>query len=246
MQVMPKPVPIEQHFRRRQMRVLIVDDEPRMAALIRQGLEEEAYALDVVGNGAEVLDWVQSATYDIILLDIMLPGMNGLDVCRQLRAAGYTMPILMLTARDTMPDKVKGLDSGADDYLVKPFAIEELTARLRALARREGPSKTNELTVGDLVLDTATKRARRGGVPLEELTAKEYVLLETLMRHPHQILSRDQIIEHVWNMEYASGSKLIEVYIHLLRKKIDAGYDEKLIQTVRGLGYRIGSDETPT
>ncbi|MCG3212694.1 MAG: Transcriptional activator protein CopR [Anaerolineae bacterium] len=225
------------------MRILVVEDEPRMAALIRQGLEEEAYAVDVVGNGAEVLDWVETAGYDIILLDIMLPGMNGLDVCRLLRAKGYAMPILMLTARDTLPDKVQGLDSGADDYLVKPFAIEELTARLRALARRDGPSKTLELRVGDLVLDTATKRARRGGVPLEELTAKEYALLETLLRHPNQVLTRDQIIDHVWNMEFESGSKLIEVYIHSLRKKIDDGRAEKLIQTVRGLGYRIGRDE---
>jgi DNA-binding response OmpR family regulator len=215
-----------------------------MAALIRQGLEEEAYAVDVVGNGAEVLDWVETARYDLILLDIMLPGMDGLDVCRLLREKGYAMPILMLTARDTLPDKVLGLDSGADDYLVKPFAIEELTARLRALARRDGPSKTTELRVGDLVLDTATKRARRGDVLLEELTAKEYALLETLMRHPNQVLTRDQIIDHVWNMEFESGSKLIEVYIHSLRKKIDEGHAEKLIRTVRGLGYRMGRDES--
>jgi len=228
------------------MRVLVVEDEPRMAALIRQGLEEESYAVDVVGNGAEALEWVESAGYNIILLDIMLPGMNGLDVCRLLRSKGYTMPILMLTARDTLPDKVTGLDAGADDYLVKPFAIEELTARLRALARREGPSKTLELSVGDLVLDTATKRARRGNNAVETLTSKEYILLETLMRHPDQVLTRDQIIDHVWNMEFESGSKLIEVYIHSLRKKIDEGYDEKLIQTVRGMGYRIGRNESPT
>lgn len=226
------------------MRILVVEDEPRMAALIRQGLEEEAYAVDVVGNGAEVLDWVQSAAYNLILLDIMLPGIDGVEVCRQLRAKGYKMPILMLTARDRLTDKIEGLDSGADDYLIKPFAIEELTARLRALARREGPSKTTELSVGDLVLDTATKRARRGSDPVEELTAKEYALLETLLRHPNQVLTRDQIIDHVWNMEFESGSKLIEVYIHSLRKKIDEGHDEKLIQTVRGLGYRIGRDES--
>lgn len=221
------------------MRILIVEDEPRMAALIRQGLEEEAYAVDVVGNGREVLPWVQSADYDIILLDIMLPGMNGVDVCRQLRGEGFTMPIIMLTARDTMPDKIKGLDSGADDYLVKPFAIEELTARLRALARREGPSKSNKLVIADLSLDPATKLAQRGSAVIE-LTAKEYALLETLMRHPQQVLSREQIIEHVWNMEFESGSKLIEVYISNLRKKIDDGHPIKLLHTVRGLGYRIG------
>ena len=225
------------------MRVLVVEDEPRMAQLIRQGLEEEAYAVDVVDNGRDVLLWAQSAAYDIILLDIMLPGMNGLDVCRQLRAEGFIMPILMLTARDTLPDKVKGLDSGADDYLVKPFAIEELTARMRALLRRDSPDKSALLTVGDLTLNPATKLARRGEQVIE-LTAKEYSLLETLMRHPNQVLSRDQIIEHVWDMEFESGSKLIEVYIYALRKKIDVGRDNKLIQTVRGMGYRIGDHET--
>ena len=221
------------------MRILVVEDEPRMAALIQQGLEEEAYAVDVVENGRDVQLWVESASYDMVLLDIMLPGLSGLDVCRQLRAAGHTMPILMLTARDTLPDKVKGLDSGADDYLVKPFAIEELTARMRALARREAPVKTAVLTIANLTLDPATKLAQRGGHVIE-LTAKEYALLETLMRHPNQILSREQIIDHVWNMEFETGSKLIEVYISNLRKKIDADHAPKLIHTVRGLGYRIG------
>lgn len=224
------------------MRVLVVEDEPRMAALIRQGLEEDAYAVDVVGNGLEVFDWVQAAAYDMLVLDIMLPGMNGIEVCRQLRAKGYMMPILMLTAHDTLQDKVKGLDSGADDYLIKPFAIEELTARLRALSRREGPSKTIELRVGDLILDTATKRAHRGDISFD-LTGKEYMLLETLMRHPGQVLSREQIIAHVWDMDFDSGSKLIEVYIHALRKKLDEGFGEKLIHTIRGLGYRISDNE---
>jgi DNA-binding response OmpR family regulator len=221
------------------MRVLVVEDEPRMAALIKQGLEEEAYAVDVVGDGSEVLDWIQTAEYDVVLLDIMLPGLNGIEVCRLLRAKGYAMPVLMLTARDATADKVQGLDSGADDYLVKPFAIEELTARLRALVRREGPAKTPTLQIGDLILDTATRRAQRGG-KIIDLTAKEYALLETLMRHPGQVLTRDQIINHVWDMEFSAGSKLIEVYIYALRKKIDDGHDVKLIQTVRGLGYRIG------
>ena len=223
------------------MRVLVVEDETRMAALIRQGLEEEAYAVDVVGNGAEVLDWVQSVAYDLLILDIMLPGLDGLAVCRDLRAQGYTLPILMLTARDTLDDKVTGLDSGADDYLVKPFAIQELTARLRALSRRELPSKTAEWVVGDLVLDPAMKRARRGARWID-LTAKEYALLETLMRHPNQVLTRDQIIEHVWDIDFDSESKLIEVYIHALRRKIDDDQAVKLIQTVRGLGYRISAD----
>ena len=223
------------------MRVLVVEDETRMAALIRQGLEEEAYAVDVVGNGAEVLDWVQSVAYDLLILDIMLPGLDGLAVCRDLRAQGYTLPILMLTARDTLDDKVTGLDSGADDYLIKPFAIQELTARLRALSRRELPSKTAEWVVGDLVLDPAMKRARRGARWID-LTAKEYALLETLMRHPNQVLTRDQIIEHVWDIDFDSESKLIEVYIHALRRKIDDDQTVKLIQTVRGLGYRISAD----
>ena len=144
------------------MRILVVEDESRMAALIRQGLEEDAYAVDVVGNGAEALDWVESVTYDVVLLDIMLPGIDGLTVCRALRQKGYSMPILMLTARDSLSDKVTGLDSGADDYLVKPFAIQELTARLRALARRDSPEKTAQWVVGDLMLDPATKRAHRG------------------------------------------------------------------------------------
>jgi DNA-binding response OmpR family regulator len=220
------------------MRVLVVEDEPRMAALIKQGLEEEAYAVDVVGNGSEVLDWIQTAEYDVVLLDIMLPGLNGIEVCRLLRAKGYAMPVLMLTARDATADKVQGLDSGADDYLVKPFAIEELTARLRALVRRQGPTRTPTLQIGDLILDTATKRAQRGG-KIIDLTAKEYALLETLMRHPGQVLTRDQIINHVWDMEFSPGSKLIEAYIYALRKKIDDGHNVKLIQTVRGLGYRI-------
>ncbi len=222
------------------MHILVVEDEQRMAKLIRQGLTEAAYAVDIVGRGDEVLGWVKSTTYDVILLDIMLPGMSGLEVCRELRSEGFNMPILMLTARDSLPDIVKGLDSGADDYLIKPFAIEELTARVRALGRREGPSKNAELVVADLTLNPATKLARRGERVIE-LTAKEYALLETLMRRPNQVLSRDQIIDHVWNMEFNSGSKLIEVYIHSLRKKIDHDFSDKLIQTVRGLGYRIGS-----
>jgi two-component system OmpR family response regulator len=225
------------------MRVLVVEDEPRMAALIRQGLEEDDYAVDVVDNGPEVFDWIDSAVYDLVVLDIMLPGMDGLDVCRELRSQGHVMPILMLTARDTISDRVTGLDVGADDYLVKPFAIEELTARLRALSRRTGPSKTTELQVGDLVLDTATKRARRGDRPIEALTSKEYILLETLMRYPDQVLTRNQIIDHVWDMGFESGSKLIEVYISSLRRKVDRGHIHKLIQTVRGLGYRISADE---
>ncbi|MCB0184529.1 MAG: response regulator transcription factor, partial [Caldilineaceae bacterium] len=219
------------------------EDEPRMARLIRQGLEEDAYAVDLIDNGADVLDWVQSAEYDLLLLDILLPGLDGLEVCRRLRAEGYTMPILMLTALGTLPDKVSGLDSGADDYLVKPFAIEELTARMRALARREQPQKRATLQVADLTLDPAAKIAQRGDHKIE-LTAKEYAILELLMRNPGQVLSRDQIIDHVWNMDYDAESKLVEVYMYNLRKKIDSNGTPKLLQTVRGLGYRIDNHET--
>ncbi len=225
------------------MRVLVVEDETRMAALIRQGLEEEAYAVDVVGDGREALHWLEAVDYDLLILDLMLPGLDGLGVCREYRERGGRAPILMLTARNTLPERVIGLDSGADDYLGKPFGMPELLARLRALSRRDGPSKTLELRIDDLTLDTATKRASRAG-QLIELTATEYALLECLMRHAGQVLSRDQIIDHVWNADFESGSKLIEVYIHYLRRKIDQDHPVKLIHTVRGLGYRIGGHET--
>ncbi len=224
------------------MRVLVVEDEARMAALIRQGLEEEAYAVDVVGNGREALNWLQSVDYDLLILDLMLPSIDGLGVCREYRENGGRVPILMLTARNTLSERVIGLDSGADDYLGKPFGMPELLARLRALSRREGPSKTSVLRVHDLSLDTTTKRATRSGQSIE-LTATEYALLELLMRHAGQILSRDQIINHVWNADFESGSKLIEVYIHYLRRKIDSEHATKLIHTVRGFGYRINGDE---
>jgi DNA-binding response OmpR family regulator len=226
------------------VRVLVVEDEERMAALIRQGLEEEAYAVDVVNDGRQALDWLRLVDYDLAILDLMLPGMDGLQVCRAYRAGGGRIPILLLTAKNALPDRVVGLDSGADDYLGKPFGMPELLARLRALTRREGPSKTTALRVQDLMLDTTTKRAARAG-HVVELTATEYALLEFLMRHEGQILSREQIIDHVWNADFESGSKLIEVYIHYLRRKIDNDQARKLIQTVRGLGYRIGGDEEP-
>lgn len=224
------------------MRVLLVEDEPRMAKLVRQGLEENHYAVDAVDNGSAVINWLRAAEYDYVVLDVMLPGIDGIEVCRKLRSAGFTMPVLMLTARDAITDRVAGLDAGADDYLVKPFAIEELTARLRALARRDSLTRSSALQVGDLVLDTATKKARRGAQPVAQLTGKEYVLLETLMRHEDMVLSREQITDHVWDMSFESESKLIEVYISNLRKKIDATHRVKLIKTVRGLGYRISAD----
>ena len=224
------------------MRVLIVEDETRMAALIRQGLEEEAYAVDVVGNGNDALDWLRATDYDFVVLDLMLPGKDGIAVCREYRATGGRAAVIMLTARDTLSDRVVGLDSGADDYLIKPFGMQELLARLRALARREGPSKTPELQVADMTLNTATKRVQRAGRTID-LTALEYGVLEFLMRHNSQVVTRDQMISHVWNANFDSDSKLIEVYIYQLRKKIDEGHEKKLIHTVRGLGYRMGNDE---
>ena len=169
----------------------------------------------------------------------MLPGKDGIQVCREYRSGGGRAAILMLTARDTVQDRVLGLDSGADDYLVKPFGMPELLARLRALARREGPSKTPEMHIEDLTLNTATKQAQRAG-QIIELTAIEYGVLEFLMRHAGQVVSRDQMIDHVWNADFDSGSKLIEVYIYHLRKKIDEGHNTKLIHTLRGIGYRMG------
>ena len=223
------------------MRVLVVEDEIRMAALIRQGLEEEAYAVDVVGSGLEALDWLRATDYDFVVLDLMLPGKSGLQVCEDYRANGGRAAILMLTARDTLQDRVLGLDSGADDYLVKPFGMPELLARLRALSRRQGPSKTTELSLQNLILNTATKRVQRNGQSID-LTAIEYGVLEFMLRHADQVVTRDQIIDHVWNADFDSGSKLVEVYIYHLRKKIDEGHATKLIHTVRGIGYRLGGD----
>ena len=222
------------------MRILVAEDEPRMGALIRQGLEEETYAVDVVEHGDDVLPWLRTGGYDLVLLDVMLPGTDGFAVCRQMRDQGYRMPVLMLTARDAISDRVQGLDSGADDYLVKPFGMPELTARVRALLRRPGARRPVELTAGDLILDTSARRARRGVREVEALTAKEYAILEVLMRHAGQVVTRDQIIEHVWNLDFDSESKLVEVYIHSLRRKTEAGGEPRLIETIRGMGYRMG------
>jgi heavy metal response regulator len=220
------------------MRILVVEDERRIAAFIKRGLEEERYAVDVAYDGEEALDWAAVANYDLIVLDVLLPKKDGIEVCRELRAQGNKVPILMLTARDAIEDRVQGLDSGADDYLVKPFAFQELLARIRALLRRSGEIKTPRLQVGDLVLDTITHRASRGGQVIE-LTAREYALLEFLMRHPGQVLSRTQILEHVWNYDFFTTSNVVDVYIRYLRRKIDKDFEVKLLQTVRGVGYKI-------
>jgi heavy metal response regulator len=223
------------------MRILIVEDERQIAAFLERGLKEEGYAIDVVYNGNDALDWAAAVEYDGIVLDVMLPGRDGFSVCRELRARGSKTPVLMLTARDTVDDRVAGLDIGADDYLVKPFAFKELVARLRAVTRRQTDTRSVELQVGDLTLNTLTHTAQRGERRIE-LTAKEYNLLEFLMRNPNRVLTRTQIAEHVWNLDFLSESNVVDVYIRYLRRKIDGDTDLKLIKTVRGSGYLI-SDE---
>lgn len=220
------------------MRVLVVEDEDKIAAFIKKGLEEEGYAVDVVGDGESALDYASSVDYDVIILDIMLPRRDGISVCQKLRERGCNAPILMLTARDAVDDRVRGLDAGADDYLVKPFAFRELVARIRALLRRPRDVISSQLQVGDLVLDTRTRVAQRGGRKIE-LTAREYALLEFLMRNKNQVLTRTQIAEHVWDYDFFSESNIVDVYIRYLRVKVDADFEPKLIQTVRGVGYKI-------
>jgi DNA-binding response OmpR family regulator len=221
------------------MRVLLVEDEHKISAYIKRGLEEQEYAVDAAYTGLEALDWEETVNFDLIILDILLPEMDGLSVCRALRKRGSRVPILMLTARDTVDDRVAGLDAGADDYLVKPFALKELLARLRALARRLNESpKEILLQMSDLSLDTLTQRVKRGGKPIT-LASKEFAMLECLMRYPDRVLSRTQIAEHVWNYDVFNHSNVVDVYIRNLRRKIDDPFELKLIHTVRGSGYRI-------
>jgi DNA-binding response OmpR family regulator len=228
------------------MRVLIVEDERKIATYVRRGLEEEGYAVDSAFTGREALDWLASVTFDLILLDVMLPEVDGVTVCRTVRTQNIRTPILMLTARDTVDDRVNGLDAGADDYLVKPFAMKELLARCRALTRRGADApKSTLLQIADLTMDTLTRRVRRGS-GLIELTAKEYAILECLLRQPDRVLSRTQIAEHVWNYDVYNESNVVDVYIRNLRRKIDDAFAVKLIHTVRGAGYRLavgGADE---
>ena len=222
------------------MRVLLVEDETRIADFISRGLSEQGYAVDVAPDGDEALQWADVADFDLIILDIMLPKRDGIEVCRALRQRGVSTPLIMLTARDSVEDRVKGLDSGADDYLAKPFAFAELLARLRALARRESTLQANMLQVRNLKFDTSTLEVSRQGLRLE-LTAKELSLLEYLMRHPDQVLTRTMIAEHVWNYDFDNATNVIDVHIRNLRRKIDDSFTDKLLQTVRGVGYRITS-----
>jgi heavy metal response regulator len=222
------------------MRVLVVEDERKIADFIRKGLSEQGYAVDVAYDGDEAVDWPTIAEFDVIILDVMLPLRDGIEVCSVLRQRGVRTPILMLTAKDAVEDRVRGLDSGADDYLVKPFAFAELLARLRALTRRQPAVLGAALQVGDLVLDTATRKVARGGTPID-LTTKEYGILEYLMRHPNQVLTRTMIAEHVWNYDFDNASNVIDVHIRNLRRRIDDPFPIRLIQTVRGAGYRISA-----
>lgn len=221
------------------MRVLIVEDERKISAYVKRGLEEQGYVVDAAYTGLEALDFADAAPYDLILLDILLPEMDGLSVCRELRRRGKRSPVLMLTARDSVDDRVIGLDAGADDYLVKPFALKELFARLRALTRRSTDViKTSTLQLADLTLDTLTRRVKRGN-KIVELAAKEYAVLECLLREPERVLTRTQIAEHVWNYDVYNQSNIVDVYIRNLRRKVDDGFEVKLIHTVRGAGYRL-------
>jgi DNA-binding response OmpR family regulator len=223
------------------LRILVVEDEPRLAAAVRRGLEQERHAVDVVSDGEDAVALATTNEYDAIVLDILLPRKNGMAVCRELRAGDVTTPILMLTARDTVADKVGGLNAGADDYLTKPFAFDELVARLNALARRQTLARTPVVQLDDLTLDPINREVRRGG-RLIELTNREYALLAVLMRRPGRIVTRSQIVEQIWDLEVDIESNVINVYIAQLRRKIDQGRDRPLIRTVRGVGYTIRAD----
>jgi two-component system, OmpR family, response regulator len=224
------------------MRVLIVEDELRMAGLIRRGLLEEGLAADVAASGEHALWMAGAHDYDAIVLDVMLPGIDGFETCRRLRANDVWAPVLMLTARDAVEDRVAGLDTGADDYLVKPFAFAELLARLRALVRRGDPERPNVLQVGDLTLDPAAREVRRGGEEIL-LSAKEFSLLETFMRRPGEVLSRLHLLEHAWDFAYENRSNVVDVYIRHLRRKIDEPFGRRSLETVRGAGYRLRADD---
>jgi DNA-binding response OmpR family regulator len=217
------------------MRILVVEDEAKVAGFIKKGLEEEGYAVDVALDGAEGLAQVGQNVYDAVVLDLMLPKVNGIEVMREVRAKKLNVPVLMLTARDTLADKIQGLDAGADDYLTRPFAFEELLARIRSLLRR-GKAEVAMLKVGDLMLDPATRKVKRGQKEII-LTSKEFSLLEYMMRNVNKPLTRTTLSEHVWDINFDRMTNVVDVYINFLRNKIDKDYEPKLIHTVRGVGY---------
>lgn len=225
------------------MRILLVEDELKVASFIRSALEENSYAVDVTHDGEEGAYMAESTDYDLVILDLMLPKMDGFQVLKRLRARKPGMPVLVLTARGNIEDRVRGLDLGADDYLVKPFALAELTARVRALLRRGVRESTTELRVDDLVLDSARRRVTRAGKPID-LSNKEYSLLEYLMRNCNHVVTRGMIAEHVWDSSFDSFTNVIDVYINHLRNKVDRNFGRKLIHSVRGVGYRISANES--
>jgi two-component system copper resistance phosphate regulon response regulator CusR len=222
------------------MRLLLVEDDARIARFVAKGLREQAYAVDVASTGEEALYQAAINTYDLVILDVMIPGRNGFEVCGELRKSGQRMPILMLTARDAVEDRITGLDRGADDYLTKPFEFRELLARLRALLRRSGELRPAKIAIADLVLDTAAQSASRGGRAVT-LTAKEYALLEFLARNAGRVVGRAEIAEHVWDETFDPFSNLIEVYVNRVRGKIDADSEKPLLHTRRGAGYILGA-----
>lgn len=223
------------------MRLLLVEDDTRIARFVAKGLREQAYAVDIAATGEDALYQAAVNTYDLVILDVMIPAPDGFAVCRELRKSGQRMPILMLTARDAVEDRIAGLDHGADDYLTKPFEFRELLARLRALLRRSGELRPAKITIADLVLDTGAQSAKRGGRPIT-LTAKEYALLEYLARNAGRVVGRAEIAEHVWDETFDPFSNLIEVYINRVRRKIDADSPRPLLQTRRGVGYVLGAE----
>jgi DNA-binding response OmpR family regulator len=220
------------------MRILVVEDDPHLGPNLKKRLEKHRYAVDLMTDGEDGVLMGKTVAYDLIILDVLLPGLNGFEVCRQLRSHKRTMPILLLTALGEVDQRVTGLDSGADDYLIKPFSFSELEARIRALLRRESPIRTVELRFLDITLDTRTHEARRGERTLV-LNSKEYALLEYLMRHPHQVLSRRMIAEHVWDCDAENLSNVIDVYIRYLRRKLCEQHEPNVIHTVRGSGYQL-------
>ncbi|AGZ43363.1 response regulator transcription factor [Actinoplanes friuliensis] len=223
------------------MRILVVEDDPAMSTMLTRSLRRQGYAVDPAGTGTDAVWAIVETEYDLVILDAMIPAPDGFEVCRQIREQNRWVPVLMLTARSGMPDKVRGLDAGADDYLTKPFALDELLARARALTRREPLHRPAALTVGDLVLDPATRTVRRGDSRIA-LSPKEFALLHELMRRPGETLSRSHLIEHVWDFAYDGGSNVVDVYVRYLRDKVDRPYDRDTIRTVRGAGYRLDPD----